>query len=173
MVQLIYPTTTLKTTYLEGLKELQASGLNGHYPTEKAEADFDWFVEFLAEYDDVEKIPDNYVPCLRLWLVDDETFVGNVTIRRWLNEGIQDRGHIGYEIVPSHRKKGYGKKALELALDFIEEHGLMMNPVEVSCNSTNVGSRRIIEACGGVLVRQMPAKNDPEAQRLVFAIARR
>ena len=153
MVRLVFPTKTSKDTYLAGMQELQESGIALNYDLARASENFDEFLDLLQSYDDVTKIPAGYVPCLRLWLMDDETFVGNVTIRHWLNEGIRNRGHVGYEIVPSQRRKGYGKRALELALLFIDEVHIVDGPVEVSCKETNEGSRRIIESCGGKLLR--------------------
>ena len=50
--------------------------------------------------------------------------------------------------MPSERKKGYGTLILKLALKKAREIGL--KKVLLTCSDTNVGSRKIIEACGGI-----------------------
>ena len=95
MMTLIHQTARLKDSYLRGLKELQDSGICLNYSYELAQVDFEAVLQQMYDYDDESKIPEEHVPCLRMWLVEDETFVGNVTIRRWLNEQVMDKGHIG------------------------------------------------------------------------------
>ena len=48
----------------------------------------------------------------------------------------------------SERNKGYGKKMLSLALPKAKALGL--NRVLITCDETNLGSRKIIEENGGV-----------------------
>jgi len=58
-------------------------------------------------------------------------------------------GHTGYEIRPSQRGRGYGTAILKLALPKAKEIGL--NRVLLTCDETNIASRKIIEKNGGVL----------------------
>ena len=56
---------------------------------------------------------------------------------------------IGYGILPSERKKGYGKLILKLSLEECKKLGI--NKVLVTCVDSNIGSKKIIEANGGIL----------------------
>ena len=59
----------------------------------------------------------------------------------------KEAGHIGYDIRPSERRKGYGTAILSLTLAKARELGL--REVIVTCDSDNVGSLRIIKKNGG------------------------
>lgn len=61
-------------------------------------------------------------------------------------------GHIGYSVVPWKRQRGYATRALALLLPEVRREGLPY--VEITTDSTNVASRRVIEANGGVLVEE-------------------
>jgi predicted acetyltransferase len=58
-------------------------------------------------------------------------------------------GHIGYAVRPTARRRGHATAALALMLPVAAERGI--DPVLVTCDTDNVGSRRVIEANGGVL----------------------
>ena len=53
-------------------------------------------------------------------------------------------GHIGYDIAPSFRGRGYGKQMLKFAL--IEAKKLGITKVLITANEDNYASRRVIEA---------------------------
>jgi len=90
------------------------------------------------------------VPASVLWLVDDGAYLGRVNLRHRLNQKLRRLGgHIGYEIRPSRRGRGYGNLALSLALE--RARGLNLRRVLLVCADDNDASRRIIEANGGVL----------------------
>jgi len=57
-------------------------------------------------------------------------------------------GHIGYAVRTSARRQGIATRALALMLG--EAARLGINPVLVTCDEDNVGSRRTIEGAGGV-----------------------
>ena len=90
------------------------------------------------------------VPASVFWLVDAETYVGRVNLRHRLNQRLRRLGgHIGYEIRPSLRRRGYGTRALALALE--QARALGLGRVLLVCAEDNAGSRRVIEANGGNL----------------------
>ena len=61
---------------------------------------------------------------------------------------------MGYDIRPSKRRRGYGKKILQLTLEKAKELG--MERVLVTCDVNNEPSRKIIEQNGGILENKVP-----------------
>lgn len=104
------------------------------------------------------------VPFSLHWLCDGDAFIGEASIRHQLNAHLlQEGGHIGYGIRPSHRNQGYGKRILALAL--VECRRLGIERVLVTCLDSNVASARIIEANGGRLENVIAAPSGHGALR--------
>jgi predicted acetyltransferase len=59
-------------------------------------------------------------------------------------------GHMGYSVVPWKRGRGYATLALRQMLPAAKSEGLKY--VEITTDPSNVASRRVIEANGGVLI---------------------
>jgi len=97
--------------------------------------------------------PAGHVPCTFLWVIDDadpDTYLGSLSIRHRLTPFLLEAaGHIGYSVRPSARRRGVATAALRLALP--RAHDLGIDPALLTCDETNVGSARVIEAAGGVL----------------------
>ena len=74
------------------------------------------------------------------------------TYEQWLDF----RGHIGYCIRPSQRRKGYAKEQLRLTLERCREAG--EKKVLVTCDPANAASERTILANGGVLASEVEDK---------------
>ena len=92
------------------------------------------------------------LPGYRCWMWDEE-FCGSIGLR-W-QPGTPDLpahclGHIGYSVVPWKRRRGYASAALALMLPDARSRGLPH--VEITTNLDNIGSQRVIEANGGVLL---------------------
>jgi predicted acetyltransferase len=78
------------------------------------------------------------------------TIVGRTSIRHELNEFLaHEGGHIGYAVVPAHRRRGYATEILGQSLDVARSVGV--ERVLLTCDDANVGSATVIERCGGVL----------------------
>jgi predicted acetyltransferase len=93
--------------------------------------------------------PAGYVPCTELWMVVAGEYVGRISLRHELTELLLTwGGHIGYSVRPSARRRGYATRALELMLPVAADLGI--DPVLVTCDTDNDGSRRTIEKNGGV-----------------------
>ena len=91
------------------------------------------------------------VPWYEFFLVDDNIFIGVVTIRLDLNdELLNNGGNIGYGISPKFWNKGYGNQVLKLGLIKAKEMGLTKVAL-VTCDVDNIASAKIIEKNGGVL----------------------
>ena len=92
-------------------------------------------------------VPKGWVPTSTFWLIDDHEVVGVVRIR---HQEVSTAGHIGYDISPLHRKKGYGSQILKLALENAMKLGIF--EAIVTCNVDNIASRKIIEKNNGQLL---------------------
>ena len=84
------------------------------------------------------------------WIVEDDTYLGAISLRHALNDFLLDAGgHIGYGVRPTARRRGLATWALRAVLPNARSLGLTR--VLVTCDDENVGSVRIIESNGGVL----------------------
>lgn len=91
---------------------------------------------------------EGWVPATTLWYVEGETFLGRISIRHKLTPFLLERGgHIGYDVRPSARRCGHANAMLREALALCR--GLGIDRVLVTCDTTNTGSRKVIEAGGG------------------------
>ena len=163
-MQLVKPSTKYQESYLaafeEGKPETNHTSLTS--PRENQS-----FAEFVREEIDHEKgksLPKDWVSETVLWLIDTNEFIGRVSIRHRLTETLRATGgHIGYWIRPSKRKLGYGKIILKLALSTAKK--LKIHHVLVTCDETNIGSRKIIEANDGVLENSIMSENEGSLKR--------
>lgn len=158
MPRLVAPTTALHASFLASHREWEGghqpgSGLTSDHDVESAEG-FAAFVDELTAYEHTVK-DEGYVTCTFRWVVEDDDAgepqnLGSIALRHELNDYLADRGgHIGYGIRPSARRRGLASWALGAILPLARERG--MGRVLVTCDDTNEGSWRTIEANGGVL----------------------
>lgn len=122
--------------------------------------DMNW-QDYLTAVDNMSKgvsLPSGYVPCTFLVAVNpDGEIVGRVSIRHHLTDQLAKiGGHIGYVVVPAHRRKGYATALLKQGLTIARDLGI--EDVLLTCDADNIGSRKVIEKCGGEL------SNDPDHQ---------
>jgi predicted acetyltransferase len=109
------------------------------------------YLEVLAEQERGENLPADHVPSTFLFAFAGTTIVGRVSIRHALNPYLERfGGHIGYVVVPEHRRRGYATAILRQALQ-IARQKLGLTRVLVTCDDDNVGSIKTIEKNGGVL----------------------
>lgn len=79
--------------------------------------------------------------------------VGIINIRYKLSRSLERcGGHVGYNIRPSMRRKGYATAALKQILYVASRHNL--DELYIDCYKDNVASSKTIEAVGGVLIRE-------------------
>ncbi len=91
-----------------------------------------------------------WVPATFLVAEVEGVVVGRASIRHELNAWLLEiGGHIGYAVRPAYRRRGYATQILSQCLDRCPALGL--DEVLVTCDDDNLGSRRAIERCGGVL----------------------
>jgi len=101
-----------------------------------------------------ETCPENWVPASQYVCVRraDGRIVGMIDLRHRFNDFLAEYGgNIGYSVRPDERRKGYAKWMLANVLPEAKKLGLTR--VLITCDDDNEGSRRTIEANGGVFER--------------------
>ena len=154
MLRFVHPSTKYKKSFLaavqEFIKEDNLFVLSINIPVNEVEKNFPAYVKRIKNLTKGIGLVKGYVPETVYWLVENSKFIGRASIRHRLTRHLRlIGGHIGYEVRPSERKKGYGKKILELALQQAKKLGI--KKALVTCDETNIASRKIIEYWGGIL----------------------
>ena len=128
--------------------------IDGSYPynnIDLAESDFPAFVQELAEEAEGINLPED-IPAQQtyLLLLDDKTVIGEFRFRPEVKQPYEDyNGHIGYNLRPDYRGKGFGTIGLKLMLGIARKQGLRM--VQIPITGENPASVRIVEKNGGRL----------------------
>jgi predicted acetyltransferase len=110
------------------------------------------YVTTLNEESQGVNLREGYVPCSHFWLVDEQqSILGAIRVRHNIDNDFLslEAGHIGYDIAPSYRRKGFGKAMLKLALNEAQQLGI--SKALVTADEDNIASRKVIEANGGRL----------------------
>jgi predicted acetyltransferase len=118
------------------------------------EGGFRVYIRHLEDMTRGAGLPPGYVPTSTFWLLrGGTTIIGVGRLRHRLTPDLEhEGGHIGYDIRPLQRRKGYGTRLLALVLERARAFGL--ERVLLTCDSDNTGSARIIQKNGGVLAGQ-------------------
>ena len=83
---------------------------------------------------------------------NDDRIIGAINVRWNLPESMEKfGGNIGYGIRPTERRKGYNK--INLYLGLMEAQKLGLDQVMLSCEVSNLGSAKTMQALGGKLER--------------------
>ena len=167
MIQLVRPTPEFATGYVAALQR-------GWSPdtTRGADGALDALQKFSADpnslyavVDDPEgkgpgwTAPDGVtrprLPGRLRWIWDEQGFAGTINLR-WMagHAPLPSHvlGHIGYSVVPWRQQRGHATKALALMLELARAEGMPF--VEITTDTGNEPSQKVIRANGGVLVEQ-------------------
>lgn len=142
------PSELYKDSYIAAAREFQAEGRYLDRDPAWLARDFAAFVRAVRAEAVLVHVSPGRVPASHYWLIDDDEFIGRLSVRHELNEWLRTiGGHIGYEIRPSRRRQGYGKQILALGLEKAQALGLTR--ALITCDEDNIGSKKIIEHNGG------------------------
>lgn len=163
MPRLLPPGTGVHASFLAAMKEFQAEGRGGADDNSMVGREiyenasrWDDPVEFAAyvrrlRADALEESPrpQGHVPSTTLWWVAGKEYLGRLAIRHRLTARLRIvGGHIGYDVRPSARRRGHATAMLAAALPIAR--GMGIDRVLLTCDEDNIGSRKVIEANGGV-----------------------
>ena len=145
-ITLINPTLRLSSA-LEACADEYRAGGDARYET--AARDVAAFVRLCQDHAAGLNLPDGWVPQSMFWLVrDDECILGCSRIRHALTPFLShEGGHIGFDIRPTERGRGFGTLLLRLTLEKARELGL--EEVLITADEANVASWKVIERNGG------------------------
>lgn len=163
MPELCPPTTQVHLSFLAAMAEFKTEGRGGGEDNsmigrEIRDRGGDWsdpevFRGYVAQVVDQAREdaprPDWMVASTTLWWVDGAEYLGRIAIRHRLTPTLLEwGGHIGYDVRPSARRRGHATAMLAAARPVAARLGI--DPVLVTCDLDNIGSRKVIEANGGV-----------------------
>jgi predicted acetyltransferase len=164
MPSLELPTVHVRQSFLKAMEEFRAEGrgrpddesmigseLRDFGATWSTSEGFAAYVQFLLDQSLEETPrPAQYVPSTSLWWIEGDEYLGRLAIRHRLSAGLlESGGHIGYDVRPAARRKGHATTMLRTALPIARRLGI--ESALITTDATNVASRRVIEANGGVL----------------------
>lgn len=156
---LVEPGTYLHAAFQDMAADFSADGETRYkdYVTISL-AYFSAYVERLHEYAIGQDLMLGHLPQSTYWLAaEGEVLLGTIRIRHRLNEQLShEGGHIGYDIRPSYRGRGYGTRQLGLALPKAQALGL--TKLLVTCDTDNFASACIVEKNGGKLENQVTSR---------------
>lgn len=167
---LVVPTTVFQKSYLAAVQEVVDEGrganadsmvarelqeFGGRWHTEEG---FSAFVQQLhADSQESTKRVAYLVPSTTWWWVEGNEYLGRISIRHRPTERLLEiGGHIGYDVRPSARRRGHATAMLRAVLPHAYELGI--DPALLTCDTDNVGSRKVIEANGGVFEDERSGK---------------
>jgi predicted acetyltransferase len=117
----------------------------------------DYVGRLLADTRERAERPSGHVPSTHLWWVDGDRFLGRIQVRHRLTPFLRDiGGHVGYHVVASERRRGHATAMLAAALPVAAALGI--DCLLITCDADNIGSRKVIEANGGLLQDQRAEK---------------
>lgn len=169
--ELVEPHARYQESFLAAVEEIRAAGEDerwtgltlvvpiGDFPggdvvTVEELRDTDRFSAYVGQLhefaDPATELPPGIVPATQLWWVEGSEYLGRLSIRHSLTPWLRDfGGHIGYAVRPAARRCGHATAMLAAGLRVASQIGV--DPALLTCDESNVASRKVIEANGGAL----------------------
>ena len=151
-VRIVSPSSDYRSAFLAMLDDFDDRDPHNAAFYSPARGDFEEYVQNLLDEERGRNLREGWVPCTHRWLLTSaERVVAVSRLRHRIDTPflMNDGGHIGYDVAPSHRGRGYGHLALRAAL--AEAARLGIARVLLYTSEDNTASRRVIERAGGVL----------------------
>ena len=146
-ISLIEPSQAWRDEFLSMAGEYRRAGETRY---DEALADFDSYMRLLEYYAAGRGLPEGHVRSNNYWLREGAQLLGRSQLRHLLSPELEhEGGHIGYDIRPARRGRGYGTLILTLTLEKARASGF--ERVLLTCDTDNTPSARIIERHGGQL----------------------
>ncbi len=151
-IALIDPTGELEASFRSMAAEYADAGEDRYQDIPAlGRGDFPGYVRKLQGHADGIDLESGWVPWSTYWLVrDPRRILGVSRLRHRLNGRLLvTGGHIGYDIRPAERGKGYGTRILAMTLE--KARARAIRRALLTCLAGNAASARVIEKNGGVL----------------------
>lgn len=152
MIKLVKPSMELESKFFNMVNDYIINDLDT-LDRDYFRDDFN-FIKYIENIEELSKsigLDNGIIPKSEWWVINqDGDIIGTVRLRHKLEGEIDkdEHGHIGYDIAPRFRRKGFGKEILKLVLQKAKEFN--MNKVLITCDEDNIGSIKIIESNNGV-----------------------
>lgn len=151
-LRFVIPTVQDKDAVMQYKKDMLEAGLP--MSVGFALRDIDEYEDWLNHVKVIANAPDKQSQYL-VYRNSDNKLIGMLIVRHSLNNPMLYKysGNIGCNVCPSERRNGYGTKLLTKGLELCKSLGL--NEVLIICADDNIGSKKCIQKCGGVLKEQV------------------
>ena len=150
--------------FLEFAEEFRDLGEGGFERLDLLFSDPDRYFDLVHRFEHDRDLPDKWVPMSHLLFFESDRLVGGSRLRRRLSAVLHlDGGHIGYEVRPSARRRGYATEILRQTLGKARREGIPKALLTVA--TTNHPCLRVIEKNGGVFERETLSPRTGETMR--------
>ena len=146
------PSVAYRSAFLAMLDDFDAHDPHNAEHYAAARHDFATYVQGLRDEEAGVNLPEGFVPRTHRWLLSPAgELVGVARVRHRIDTPFltEHGGHIGYDVAPAMRRRGYGHIAMAVGLREARRIGL--DRVLLCASETNAPSRATIERAGGIL----------------------
>ena len=167
-LKLVAPALALEEAFCRMSDDYQVHDPEGGEDYIAGAGDFEGYVAKLTKESLGIDLPSGYVPQSTLWLTDiNNAIVGISRLRHFLTPALETvGGHIGCDVPPSCRGRGYGTVLLRETLKKAAE--MKITRVFMTADQKNIASCRVIEKNKGVLSGTNVDPHTNEVQNLYW-----